>query len=218
MKKHPFLAFSFALVTAIFIVAVVIFGFDLAVPKDTRRALTRSLANETTSSHFYRVDDHVALAVFTDRAPGELDVSLRTYTTNHVPFCFFCGWHRDDPDDRRGFIQPYRVGTTLYDRTPLSEPYQGLPKGAYATYDLAAKTFGHVTDLAAIAPDAASPTHRLTREQVSAEFDEMSYAGRDDEDCQIVFAALTVAYAILFLWLLVVLGRGLLRSRPAPAP
>ena len=213
MKSHPVLGYSFALVTAIFAVAIIIFGFDISVPKESRRALTRSLANESTSTYFYRVDDRFALAVFTKREPGELDVSLRTYTTNYPPFCFFCGWHTDNTDDRRGFIEPYRIGSTLYDVKPLSEPYMGLPKGAHATYDLATRTFGHVMDLTAIAPDAASPTHKLTREQVSADFDEMSYYGPDDEDCQIVFAALTVAYAILFLWLLVILVRRLLAPR-----
>ena len=34
MKNHPVLGYSFALVTAIFAVAVIIFGFDISVPKE----------------------------------------------------------------------------------------------------------------------------------------------------------------------------------------
>lgn len=215
LKNHPIFTFSLALVTTLFVIAVVIFGFDISTPKASRRALANAMANEGTSTFFYRVDDRFALAVFSDREEGQFDVSLRTYTTNYVPFCFFCGWYRDDSSDDRGILQPYRIGDLLYDVNALKEPYMGLPADSYPTYDIKTSAFAHVTDLKQIAPDAAEPKYRLRRDAISADFDEMSYSGPDDEDCQIMFAALTLAYAILLLWALAIFVRSRRRTQRA---
>lgn len=213
MKKHPIFLFSFSFVFALTIVALIIFGFDIDTPKNSRRALTQAMKNESTVNRFYRINDNFAFGVFTDRAPGEMDVSVTAYDLNYVPYCMFCGWYTNSSTDNRRIMQPYMAGDMVYGIEAREEDYAGVPKGAYPTLNLSTGEYGFVTDLSQVTDNATDAGKRLGREYVSENYDEMSFSSSDDEDCFIVFSALFVCYIVLIIWGSVILLGRLMRKK-----
>lgn len=200
MRKHSFFFSSFSFVLVLTVAALIIFGFDINTPKNTRRALINALKNGSTVNYFYRINDESAFGIFTDREPGEMDIIINTYERNMAPYCFFCGWNTANTADKRGILQPYLANGIAYTVEANTEDYGGVPTGEYGTFNLATGEFGHVKDLNEITADPTNVAKRITREYVSENFDEMSFASSDDEDCQIVFSALFVCYVVLLIW------------------
>lgn len=196
---------SFALVNGLFILFLKIYGLDLNYGKTegTRRVLTSQVTNSKTENFYYKVNDQFALAVFTDREPGEQDVALIVYTTDYFPFCFFCGWYTSDLEDTRSILQPYRIGNKIYGISTEDSDYIGVGAGNYPVLDLDNGEFYGVSYLEKLGGDALNQKYRLTRESISKNFDEMSFAGSDDEDCWIAFGSTFAAYIILLVWLAV---------------
>lgn len=208
MKKHPIFVFSFSFVLVLTVVSVIIFGFDISTPKNSRKALTQAMKNESTVNRFYKINDTFAFGVFTDRGPGDMDVSVGAYELNYVPYCMFCGWYTASSTDNRRIMQPYMAGDIVYGIEAREEEEAGVPKGAYPTLNLATGEYGFVTDLNLITANATDAGKMLDREYVSANYDEMSYSSSDDEDCFIMFSALFVCYMVLIIWgTVIVLGR-----------
>ncbi len=206
-RLGAFWAYAFMLVTVLFIVSTIIYGFDIK-SSGTRKALTSQLKNSGKVNYFYRINDEFAFGVFTDRAPGEYDIIVTSYMQNYVPFCYFCGYSTGDVDNDQGITQPYKQGNLLYDIEALTDDYMGLPMGAFATLDIDTGTFSRVMDLNEIGPDASEKKYRVTRNEVSANFDEISYSSADDEACMIAFGAGFLSYSILIIWgLLAILFR-----------
>lgn len=207
MKKYlarlgAFWMYGFILTTILFVVSLIVYGFDISFDGDSgrRKTLLSELENSPTINFFYEIDETFAFGVFTDREPGGYDVIVTSYTVNYPPFCYFCGYHMGDPDNDQGFSQPYRQGNILYDIEPLDEAYMGLPEGAYATLNTETGEFGHVMDLNEIGSEAIHDKYRVTREYVVKNYDEISYSSADDEDCMIAFGAVTLCYSILIIW------------------
>ena len=207
MRKNPVFAFNLALVLTITVIALIVYGFDIRTPKNTRRALGKVVQNESTVNYFYKINDSFAFGVFTDREPGEMDVTITTYVRNMVPYCFLCGWYVGDPDDGRYISQPYMANGMAYSIEARDQDYGGVPAGEFPTFNLATGEFGHVKDLNTLTDDPTNPAKRITREYVSENYDEISYFGPDDEDCMIMYSALIVCYAIVLVWGVILLLR-----------
>ena len=198
-RLGAFWLLAFALITALFLISIIIYGFDIQ-SNGGRKALTSQLKNEGKTNYFYQFNDHVAFGVFADREPGEYDVILTTYTRNYIPFCYVCGYYMGDPDDDNGFGQPYMQGEMIYTIEALDEVYKGYPEGAYQTFNMTTAEFSYVMNLDDIGPDVADEKYRINREWVSTHYDEISYSSSDDEDCFIAFGAVFLGYIILIVW------------------
>ena len=198
-KLGPFWTLSFVILTVLFIISLVIYGFDIQ-SSGSRKALTSQIKNEGKTNFYYRINDEFAFGVFTDMEPGEMDVHITTYTQNYIPFCFFCGYYTGDPEDDRGFNQPYRVGDLVYSTRMNINSRDHAPDSTYSTYNLKTNEYGYVQSLEEIAPNADSDTHLVSREYISENYDEISYSSADDEDCMIAFGAVFLGYSILLVW------------------
>lgn len=198
-KLGAFWLLSFGIVTTLFIISVVIYGFDIKT-NGSRKALTSQIKNEGQTNYYYKIDDQFAFGVFSDREPGDFDVHLTVYDENYIPFCYFCGYYTGDMEDDRGFNQPYAQGDLIYNIDINDKSRDGNPDDTYSTYNLKTSEYGYINSLTEISADASDPKHRLTREYISAQFDELSYSSSDDEDCIIAFGAVTLSYIILILW------------------
>lgn len=207
MRKSPIFAFSLALVLVLTVVAVIIYGFDISTPKNTRRALGKVVQNEGTTTRFYKVNETVAFGVFTDREPGEMDITLTTYVRNMVPYCFLCGWYVGDPDNDSYVSQPYMANGMAYGIEARDQDYGGVPAGEFPTFNFNTGEFGHVKDLSTITDDPTNVSKRITREYVSENYDEISWFGPDDEDCMAVYTALIICYVVLLIWGVILLFR-----------
>jgi hypothetical protein len=192
--------YSFSLVTALLVLCLVIYGFDLTTPKGTRKALTKEIKNSGKTNFFYALDEKFAFFAFTDRGP---EVGLTTYTRNYVPFCFVCGWNMGDPEDDRGLNPPvYKSGDLLYsERTDYA--WEGIPEGVFPTFNMTSKKFGFVKDSLELGPAPFDRHKKLLHSFVAENFDELSYESADDEDCMISFGALFLCYIILGVWWLI---------------
>lgn len=200
MRNNPIFVFSLSLVTVFFVIALIVFGFDITTPKPTRRAITHVVQNKGTTAHFYRIDDTFAFGVFTDREPGQLDISITTYERNIVPYCFFCGWYTGAPDDDRYMMQPYLANDYAYSKELHDEDWGGVPAGEYPVFNFKTGEYTHVKDLHELPNFPADSGKMITREYISENYDEISYFSADDEDCMIVYSALFVCYIVLFIW------------------
>ena len=213
ISPGPIWMFAFLLVTVLLVVSIIVYGLDLKIEqKGVRKALTSQVKNSGKTSYFYRINDKFAFYVFTDREPGSYDVGVTTYTRNVIPFCLTCGWYIGDSDDDRSIIQPHRIEDLVYSTKALKEDYMGLPGGAFATLNLKTGAFAHVMNLNQIAPDAADEKYRVDRKYVSSNFNEISFAGSDDEDCFISFGGVFLAYSILLVWALIAVPIKLIRN------
>lgn len=213
MRTHPIFFFSFSFVTVILVISIIVFGLDINTPEPTRRAITHIVKNKSTTAHFYRIDDTFAFGVFTDRAPGELDISITTYERNMVPYCFFCGWYTGAAEDNRYMMQPYLASHYAYSKELRDEDWGGIPAGEYPVYDFNTGEFTSVKDLHELENFPADSGMMITREYVSENYDEISYFSPDDEDCMIVFSALFICYIVLFIWGGIIFIKGLLTKK-----
>ena len=198
--------YSFALVTSLTIVGIIIFGFDISTPEGgTRKALSNTIKNSGQVAYFYEINDKFAFSVFTDREPGDYDVGVTVYEQNVVPFCFTCGWYTNDLDDDRGMMMPSRQGSLIYSTDPDMSFDPDAPEGGFVTLDLESGVYGYVNDLSEISADAADPKYQLDRVYISENYDEISFSSYDDEDCFIFFGAMFLCYIILIIWGLIAL-------------
>jgi hypothetical protein len=198
-KLGSFWMLSFVILTVLFVISVIIYGFDIQ-SSGGRKALTSQIKNEGKTNYYYRITDEFAFGVFADREAGDMDVHITTYTENYIPFCFFCGYYTGDPDDDRGFNQPYRMGDVVYSTWINFDSRDHAPDSTYSTYNLKTDEYGYVYSLDEIGPNADSDAYLVTREYISENYDEISYSSADDEDCMIAFGAVFFGYSILLVW------------------
>ena len=189
------------LLSVITVIAWFIYGFDISTnAQGVRRGIAQQFENEATVNFFFRINDEFTFNIYSDRPEGEMDIGMGTYRKNAFPYCYVCGYFTSNSEDTRGMVTPYKVGNLVYSIEPLERAYMGLEAQVYPTYNIETQLFSSVKSLDEIAPDAASPVHKVTREYIQNNYNEISFESSDDEDCWIVFSALSICYIILLIW------------------
>ncbi|NQY06829.1 MAG: hypothetical protein HRT68_11745 [Flavobacteriaceae bacterium] len=93
--------YSFLTVSTLFIIAVVIYGFDIKKEEDLgpytkSRALGGLIKNQTKEYFYYKVNDEYAYRVQPNAKSEENRIALVPYRRNFFPICFTCGFYTDD--------------------------------------------------------------------------------------------------------------------------
>ena len=195
--------YVFGLASTLFFLSVVIYGLDLTTPGSGRKITTTShLTNSKSRAQYFKINDEFSCGLYKEENEGSFHIAISSYTRNHVPFCFFCGWNRGlyGYEDSKGFNSPYRKGDIFYSIDSLEQEYMGLPAGSFPTLNVKTGEFGHVMSLSEIRPDADDFKYRVSAKYIASNFDRLSYYGPDDEDCQIAFAVIIVLYGVLIPW------------------
>jgi len=195
--------YVFGIASTLFFLSVIIYGLDITTPAAGPKVTTTShLTNTASRAHYFMLNDEYAFGVYKDEYEGGFHIAVSSYTRNHVPFCFFCGWNRGHYgyEDGKGFSTPYRKGDLLYALDSLEQAYMGLPPDVFPTLNTKTGEFGYVTSLSEIDPDATDDKYKVTAKYIASNYGELSYYGPDDEDCQIAFAVIIVLYGVLIPW------------------
>ncbi len=212
-ENNPIWAFCFALITTLYIIGVIIFGFDIQIEKgSSRKALVSIFENDGTSNFYFKIDDEYA--VIMDIEDGEVwYTGITTYTMNYVPFCFTCGWNRPTGG---GFNNVYQKGDLFYNPEPKSYESDEAPEGVYEYYDAGTGERGYVEDLDDLGNNLDKSKYEIDAEEIAENYSEISMSGPDDEDCMVLFAALILCYFILLIWLVIASLIKLIRGKKEP--
>lgn len=200
LREFRLFKFTLGLVTTLFIGCLIVFGFDLNASVGGKN-FEDLISNESTSDFFFKINEEYMFSVYTDE--GEVfGFRVSHYKPNYVPFCFFCGRHQ--PGGGPGIDSPSQKGDILYATEPTEYSYDGIPEGVYPYLNLSASKFGYADDIKEmLGADAKSKKHRLTPADVARNYDVLSVASSDDEDCQIGFAAIIASYILLTPWFII---------------
>lgn len=192
----------FAKITlTLFIISVIIYGLDITVsqPETNKKTIYSHLQNERSTHHYFALNDSVCFLVNTAEAEGEEVLMIRSYTRNHIPFCFFCGWNRDTYGYEGGvhLYEPHMYGDLIYTQEAYEYEDGEFPLNSYQTYNTKTGESSYVKDLTEIAPDADSDKYRVREADLLENYGLLSFY--QSESCQIAFAVIFVLTAGLIL-------------------
>ncbi len=192
----------FASITlTLFILSVIIYGLDLNVsqPETNKQTITSHLENERSTRHYFELNDSICFVVDTEEAKEDRVVTMKSYTTNFVPFCYFCGYNRGTYRYEYGIYidEPYMYGDFVYTKIPYDYDDGEIPFGSFQTYNFKTGKDGYVEQLEDIGPDAANNKYRVTEDYLLENNGLISYY--ENESCQIAFGVIFVLVAGLLL-------------------
>lgn len=187
--------FVFYLISILFVYSLIIYGFDISLSKGGRKHALISMVTNTSSDYaFYAIDENYGFGIREEEEFEEFAVDeFSAYGPAEFPLCLTCGYYKK----ARG-VQvwgPYMYGSFIYS---VNEPYE--EDEGYEVFNMKSNEVFYVDSLTEIAPDAADPKYKVTRDYIRANGKAISFRGPSDYDCVSTFTAVFVMYGLLIFY------------------